>query len=847
MTKWMGLTLALILAAWGAWAQSPQPYAESYFGLNGTKIFHIPEKVDTVVEQRVGYMKDIGVFWDRTDFWWHIIEPEQGTWTLDWPDKVVSTMEEAEIHLYPILCYGAAWYPDAEKNAPVDEAERADFAEYVRRVVGRYAGRMDTWSVWNEPNIASFWRPEPDPALYTELLKATSAAAREVNPNVKLAGPVAAPLDGFDRVFVERCFQLGALEHLDIFDHHYYIQSDPEDQVPQEIREIRALMRRYGEEKPIWVSETGVSSGPPGDAERYARQAALVVRNQLLCLAEGVDRIFYFDLQNWYDDPESTWDSFLGLVEADGDPKPAFHAYGTLIKEVDYNEVVGWRPQTEEKPNRALIYNSRRDEYTLALWLKGPDEQRHVQVVCEPRDIIEVAPEGELTVHPQPRRPWPGETTRTIEVTVDQQPRYVRGVDKWTYLPEIGVSLEPRYVETAPNSTTPLNLAAHPQLGADNITVSSVEAPEGIAWDQEAGVLSIAQEAAPGDHPVKATVTLERSIGGNKKMYEIEAATDVHVLPELTLGFRPYIEAGALMAEVRLANQSGRPMAGPLSLVKRVGDAAEALPGVVLPEVAPRTEEAVTLPIESAELYALEEPAVLELSFEQTKSKPFRVHTAPLRAEGPAIDGDAADWAGIPRAMLDSEAQVVRAAQPWTPEDASAGVALWFTPDTVYFLAEVTDDDPVYNPHPANMIWKGDAFELYLGFGGPAKRTVLDKRVEFQTGIAPTYEEGLPLVFLFHVDVKIENAKVAYLQNETGYVMEAAIPLSTFEAKSESLTDGTLLAFDVALDDRDAADFAPMDNLPGCALMWNGTGMNWIDPSGWGIAVLRDERQELPE
>jgi hypothetical protein len=25
--------------------------------------------------------------------------------------------------------------------------------------------------------------------------------------------------------------------------------------------------------------------------------------------------------------------------------------------------------------------------------------------------------------------------------------------------------------------------------------------------------------------------------------------------------------------------------------------------------------------------------------------------------------------------------------------------------------------------------------------------------------------------------------------------------------------------------------------------MWNGTGMNWIDPSGWGIVVLRDERQ----
>lgn len=845
--KRFGLVWAGVLCAAAAWGQSDAPYRESYFGLNGTKIFHIPEKVDTVVEQRIGYMRDAGVFLDRTDFWWHIIEPEKGVWSFDWPDKVVATMEEAEIQLYPILCYGAAWYPDAEKNAPVTEAERADFAEYVRRVVGRYAGRMDTWSVWNEPNIASFWRPEPDPALYTEMLKVTSAAAREVNPNVKLAGPVAAPLDGFDRIFVERCFQLGALEHIDIFDHHYYIQSAPEDRVPQEIREIRALMRRYGAEKPIWISETGVSSGAPGDADRYARQAALVVRNHLVCLAEGVDRIYYFDLQNWYDDPESTWDSFLGLVEADGDPKPAFHAYSALVKEVDYNEIVGWRPQTEDEPNRALIYNPRRDEYTLALWLKGQEEQRHVEVVCEPRDIVEVAPEGGLTVHAQPHRPWPGETTRTIEVSVDQQPRYVRGVDKWTYLTDMGVGLEPRYTETALDSTVPLKLAVPPELGAGGIVVSSVEAPAGITWDQEAGVLRIAQDAAPGHHAIRAKVSLEGNTGGVKQNREVQVVADIHILPELTVSFRPYLESGALMAEARITNQSSRMLAGPLTVTKSVGDETATLPGAVLPGVDPRTEKAVTLPLESAELYALEAPAVLDASFEQTKSKPFKIHTAPLRAEGPTLDGDAADWAGIPRAMVNEPEQLLRSGQPWTPEDASAGVALWFTPDTLYFLAEVADDDPAYNPHPANMIWKGDAFELYLGFGGPTKRTVLDKRVEFQTGIAPTFEDDLPLVFLFHVDVPIEEAKVAYRENETGYVLEAAIPLSTYEIKPEALTDGMLLAFDVALDDRDAGDIAPMDNMPGCALMWNGSGMNWIDPSGWGIVVLNDERKEEAE
>jgi len=114
---------------------------------------------------------------------------------------------------------------------------------------------------------------------------------------------------------------------------------------------------------------------------------------------------------------------------------------------------------------------------------------------------------------------------------------------------------------------------------------------------------------------------------------------------------------------------------------------------------------------------------------------------------------------------------------------------------------------------------------------------VLDKKVDFQVGIAPDCEKKRPIVFLFHEDRILEDAKVAAQKTQTGYVIEASIPLKHFG--SPVLSSGSLLGLDAAINDLDKADWAPLGNDPGCALMWNGTIRNWIDPSNWGMAVLK--------
>ncbi len=95
-----------------------EAYEKTFFGINGTKTFHIPADLETTVERRIKLMKELGVLWDRSDWWWHIIEPRQGEFDFSTPDNILKYFEERHIQIYPILCYGAAWWICARHTAP---------------------------------------------------------------------------------------------------------------------------------------------------------------------------------------------------------------------------------------------------------------------------------------------------------------------------------------------------------------------------------------------------------------------------------------------------------------------------------------------------------------------------------------------------------------------------------------------------------------------------------------------------------------------------------------------------------------------------------------------------------
>jgi hypothetical protein len=478
-----------------------------------------------------------------------VIEPEKGRFDFSNPTSVsrISNLMASSCFPFSLLWRGLV---SEGRNAPITDEEREAFAKYVYETLKRYSKAFHYWEVWNEPNILPFWAPEPNVDDYAKLLKAAYQAAKRADPECKICAPVVAPLGAFDRKFVERLYQLGCKDSFDVFDYHYYRNHPPEKEVPAELADIKALMQRYGDDKPIWISETGVSGPIEGKPESYNKQASLVVRNQLLCLASGVERIFYFDLQNWNDDLSSTWDAHLGMVEASGRRKPAFHAYRTLIEQVDLKRVLGICPDLGKGITGVLVQDPRSAEYLLAVWTTD-NSRREIEIACKAKPVRVVYPFGDAEVIPLREVSEIQAGRRTVKVLIDRHPRYVHSVDPAAYLARTVLKFAPERIEITPGDRQALTLAADSLLGECKIRVVKVQIPEGLKWDSGSGLIEAMTDAAPGKETISAQFEAEFTIPGQVQRVTLSRTAQVEIHPMLSVKLRPYLKDGELVALAR--------------------------------------------------------------------------------------------------------------------------------------------------------------------------------------------------------------------------------------------------------------------------------------------------------
>jgi hypothetical protein len=283
------------------------PYGD-YFGING----HVPPT------WAVEMMGEAGMGWVRADFDWHLVEPEDGKLSLEQYDRLYEDCEANGVKILGVLGYVPPWASSAPPNStwdtiihsPPSSVER--FAEYVGQVVGYFAGRIDHWEIWNEPNYGFFLGT---PAMYGAILEASYAAAKEANPEsvILFGGPAAF---GFEFI-KEVCFRSETRKSFDILNVHEYLPL-AEGEFFQGVVNATRVARQLGK-KEVWLTEMGKKGW--GD-----EQAAHLARTFLLCLTQrgkGLNRVFWY--QMFHDDRES-----LGLLDENGTKKQSYDSYGTL-------------------------------------------------------------------------------------------------------------------------------------------------------------------------------------------------------------------------------------------------------------------------------------------------------------------------------------------------------------------------------------------------------------------------------------------------------------------------------------------------------------------------------------
>lgn len=293
--------------------------------------------------QRLDAMKAIGITSVRVDASWNWVQPD-GPGSYDWSslDAVVAAIHSVGLSADLIIDGCPAWaaVSSAAGNEFAQPASASEFGTYAGAVAARY-GKDGTnyFEIWNEPNLATFWLPKPDPSAYTADLEAAYTAIKAADPSATvLSGGLAPGVDdgtNYDpRTFLEDMYADGAKESFDGLGYHPYSYPDSPDtdaswsgwsMMDETTPSIRSIMADNGDSaKKIWITEYGA---PTSDSNSVGEANQSTDMAQAISLTAKLDWVASLYMYTWSDSSTLAADADgFGLLTSDNTPKPAYEA-----------------------------------------------------------------------------------------------------------------------------------------------------------------------------------------------------------------------------------------------------------------------------------------------------------------------------------------------------------------------------------------------------------------------------------------------------------------------------------------------------------------------------------------
>jgi hypothetical protein len=287
----------------------------------------------------------------RIDVPWDVLDGgSKGTYNsfyLGHIDDYVNRCAAAGIDVLMVVTNAPQW-ANGSTDPHVPPINNTDYADYLAFLMNRYAGKVSTYEIWNEPNGRWAWT-NPDPVRYAALLKASYTRAKSIDPKVTVLAP---SLSGPDQAsWLDTFYAQGTKDYFDAFSMHgywwnlngstvlpYYDPANPNQSIFGAFTtRILPVMNKYGDgAKRVWWTETGIAT--QGSITTEA-DAAAKVDEAFTAWKAGVvptmDRLY------WYSSTDAIGtgsEQNFGLVDltgtsatapnpADFTPKPAYTHY----------------------------------------------------------------------------------------------------------------------------------------------------------------------------------------------------------------------------------------------------------------------------------------------------------------------------------------------------------------------------------------------------------------------------------------------------------------------------------------------------------------------------------------
>jgi hypothetical protein len=271
----------------------------------------------------------------RQGLFWAGVETSAGSYDFSEYDQLLNALEPRGMGALFILSDAHPLYYDGPGNfdhhwGPRTPATRAAFAAFARAAAIHFSGRQVMLEIWNEPNIAQFWKPSPNPTDYALLVQETFRAVKGAVPSMPL---VVGATSGCDAAFLDQVFSRPSLRGTDAVSIHPYRQTLPETFVPERLLVQEVIARRTGREDiPLYSGEWGYSAtwfGGRTDAA-WKAQAVHAIRLILINIRTKVPRTVWYDLQDDGSNPKDSEHNFGLLTNGTPSPKPAYNAVKAL-------------------------------------------------------------------------------------------------------------------------------------------------------------------------------------------------------------------------------------------------------------------------------------------------------------------------------------------------------------------------------------------------------------------------------------------------------------------------------------------------------------------------------------
>jgi hypothetical protein len=316
--------------------------------------------------------------WARAgDVRWSDIEPVRGGgyhWeSMAGVDANIQRLRAAQIEPTLIIQRSPVWAQRVPGRlcSPPKPEYIADFARFTHALATRYAGQVNYWEIWNEPDVApnettddtgmGCWSDSNLPynggAYYGEVVKQVAPAIKAANPNAKvIAGALLYnwPDDAKPRAFLNGILTSGAGTSFDMLSFHAYGEWGAGDLLINKTARIRQVLNSYGmPNKPLIATEiaatcgsTNVASCPPNFEAWKQRQANYAARIYAEAIALNLAGAFWYTLVS--QSPGFNYSQLIDEQNGTLAPRDSYYAFLNSAKLLRGARYIG--PPVQEPP-----------------------------------------------------------------------------------------------------------------------------------------------------------------------------------------------------------------------------------------------------------------------------------------------------------------------------------------------------------------------------------------------------------------------------------------------------------------------------------------------------------------